>query len=213
MAETKDLAKEEYVALAMLAEMVEKKPDQVKKLLESHGETYTGDAEIDFLKIVALTEERGRYFTEDFEEMAANEAQYFGTGAALTIAANLGKKSVEKLSEKLSQIREKKGKEPTKFGTWLKNIFGKKTDGSQVTPQEMADHPDTQKIIDTTEKTGGGGDTEKDTDKDKQKPKPILGMHPALFFSIVTIIIIVIIILIVRAMRKKKKSGEGEAKK
>ena len=197
---------EEAVALTMLADVVADKPEAVKRVLEKHGEVATGDAEIDFLKILALTEERGRFFTEDFEEMAAGECKYFGTGLALAVAGKLGSKLGTKITEKIAERREKRDGEPGKIKKLLQKVFSKKEDGSSKTPTEISED-ENAKIIAGDKPTGD------DKDGDKPKPKPILGMHPALFFSIVAIIIIVIIILIIRAMsKKKKKQGEGEKK-
>lgn len=205
MAEEK-LNTEEAVALTMLGDVVVDNPEAVKEILAQHGEEATGNPEIDFLKILALTEERGRYFTEDFEKMAAKEFKYFGTGLALTVASKLGDKLKDKIKDKIEKRREEgKG---GKIKDLLKKVFGKKEDGTSKTPQEIADDEDAQKLA----RLGGGGGDENTPESDKPKPKPILGMHPALFFSILTIIILVIIFLIIRGMRKKTKKKDGEAK-
>lgn len=202
--EQEKLDTEEAVALTMLADVVTDNPDSVKTILAQHGEDATGDPEIDFLKILALTEERGRYFTEDFEKMTAEKCKYFGTALALTVASKLGDKLKDKIKDKIEQ-RKEEGK-GGKIKDLLKKVFGKKDDGSSKTPQEIADDEDAKKLA----RLGGSGGEDKPED-DKPKPKPILGMHPALFFSLLTIIILVIIFLIIRGMRKKKKPSEGKA--
>lgn len=84
-----NLSPAQIATITMFDDVYNKHPEQIKKLLTDHGQKYTGDELIDMLQVAQLSQPagtgvgRGRFFTEDFEEIAKG-AKYFSLGTALS---------------------------------------------------------------------------------------------------------------------------------
>lgn len=195
-AQKKKMSPSEKVAFGIVHEMVTESPDLVQKLLAKHGIQPSADPERNMLELAKLSKERGAFFNQDFDTIS-ERAGYFGAGNTPEIVANYISENPDlpTFQEDFTQTTEKKKKLGQKIKDWFKKVFSKK------------DKPQTQETLNgdptATEYTkamdGGGGDD------DKKEVKKVLGMHPALFFSIIGIIIILAIVLIIWMARSKKK--------
>lgn len=213
MADNKPMQSDQFASLVLCTKMAQDNPELIGQLLAAHDEQPTIDPEVNCLKLAKLSQERGRFFNEDFGKTAAAAGYYNADNAPHILQQYLsqngevqaGNFSLKDLGAKLKTFGQN-------VGDKLKGIFKKKDTANgdtatALTPMEISDTEEARALQAMLD------EQKKKEEEAKKKMKPILGMHPALFFSLVGAILIVIVILIVRAGRQNKKLKEGDAKK
>jgi hypothetical protein len=90
-----NLSPGQIAAAALFDDLYHSRRNKIKTLLENHGQKYTGDIATDLMQVAALSGQpasgtvgRGRFFTEDFEDIA-KEAKYFDVSEALNVLSNV----------------------------------------------------------------------------------------------------------------------------
>lgn len=195
----------EQTAFALVHHMVNYNPELVNTLLVQHGEQPSTDPELNMLRIAKLSQERGTFFNTDFSRIC-EKAGYFGTEDAASLASstlngtpdlNQFQNNFRLLGGGGSAGATAAGSTPPKtgflkglkdkVGGFLKNVFGKKDQ-----KVDLNTGPD-QKLTDLLPKPD-----------DKPPVKKILGMHPAVFYSLIGVVVILVISLIIWLSRAKK---------
>lgn len=203
-----DIKPDELVALAVIHDLVTNNPDVVAAVLAQHNEQPSTDPEENILKLSKLSAKMGRWFNEDFDKAAASAGFHGAEFVPHILAGYVGRqKDIKNFQAGYWSLKDLFGKKEggTKVGNAIRDLFNKPKPGTTapaVTPAQMAESPAAD-VLKKEIKTG---------DDDKKEIKKILGMAPALFWSLtagVVLLIIVIIIMIIRA-GKKKKAAEAK---
>lgn len=195
----KELPADQVVALALVRQLVTDHKDKVADLMRRHEEPMDADNVTNIMKLAALSEERGRYFTEDFEDMA-QQANYFDT-----------KGFIDKVKDIV-----KEGKK-TFINAYAPGM------GDTAVANEERSKGFVKGLLGNLFKKGGSGGNDpalqqrlKDTiikdDDGKKKDGLIMGMKRGTFISVVVgIVILVIVLIVVIRMNKKNKLKEVKA--
>ncbi len=211
----KDLKTDEVIALQLLQILADEHPEVLTKALEAHYEPVSADPYVNMMKVAAVSQERGRYFDDDFAELAAKEAGYFNIQGAMDAIRNVvsnvkggvvstvvpvGGGALNSLSDKASDnFSEAKQNIWTKIKDGVKKIFNK----GNANPDLTDGNPLARNLKGMI--TGDG------------TPKPddgkILGIPKKWFWGgLGGLVLLTIVIIVIIKMNKKKALAAAAAK-
>lgn len=192
---------DQVVAMALVRDLVTDHQDKVADLLRRHEELMDQDPQVNIMKLAALSQERGRYFDEDFEEMG-EKAHYFDIKGIIDKVKGVvqeGKKTF--VNAYAPGMGDKAVANEERSKGFIKGLLGKIFNKNGNTG-DLNNNPNAKKLKDAI--TG---------DDDDKKSDLILGMKKSLFWGgIAVIVILFIVVLVVIKMNKMNKQKQVAAK-
>ncbi len=220
-----ELTPGEAAAITLFDEVYTRQPGNIKKLLEQHDQVFTGDPNVDFLQVYQLSQDRQRYFNEDYAKMC-EEAHYFSLGDMMDKVSSAIGKTVD-------IIKPVAGSALTIFAPVAGALANEALPGSGTAATGLATSfgslllqpkpaatPTPAQTVFTPSQTNSNTDLRppaqtllKNMTTDVTTTGKILGIPKMWFWISLSALILIIVIIIIIAVRKAKKKKLAAAGK